>query len=55
MAMDPVCGMTVDPATTAAIRSHDGRNYFFCAAGCAEAFDVDPSRYLEPTRSDAGR
>jgi YHS domain-containing protein/uncharacterized membrane protein YraQ (UPF0718 family) len=55
MAMDPVCGMTVDPATAAAIRSHDGRNYFFCAAGCAEAFDADPSRYLQPTRSDAGR
>lgn len=35
MATDPVCGMTVDPATAPAVRSHGGRNYFFCAPGCA--------------------
>jgi len=46
MALDPVCGMTVDPATAAAVRTHDGRNYFFCATGCAEAFEADPERYL---------
>jgi YHS domain-containing protein/uncharacterized membrane protein YraQ (UPF0718 family) len=46
MAKDPVCGMSVDPATAAAIRNHDGRNYFFCAVGCAEAFEADPERYL---------
>ncbi|HVA42293.1 MAG TPA: permease [Acidimicrobiales bacterium] len=50
MVTDPVCGMSVDPATAAAVRSYDGRNYFFCAPGCAEAFDADPARYL-----DAGR
>jgi Cu+-exporting ATPase len=55
MATDPVCGMSVDPATAAAIRNHDGRNYFFCATACAEAFEADPARYLQPTRSDAGR
>jgi YHS domain-containing protein/uncharacterized membrane protein YraQ (UPF0718 family) len=45
LAIDPVCGMSVDPATAAAIRTHDGRNYFFCAPGCAETFDPDPDRY----------
>ena len=45
MAIDPICGMTIDPATAAAIRTHDGRNYFFCAVGCAETFDADPDRY----------
>jgi uncharacterized protein len=47
MATDPVCGMSVDPATAAAVRTHDGRNYFFCASNCAEAFDADPARYLD--------
>ncbi len=54
MATDPVCGMSVDPATAAAIRSHDGRNYFFCATPCAEDFEADPTRYVQPTPSDAG-
>jgi uncharacterized protein len=47
MALDPVCGMQVDPATAAAIRSHDGRNYFFCNPGCAEAFEREPAKYLD--------
>jgi YHS domain-containing protein/uncharacterized membrane protein YraQ (UPF0718 family) len=42
---DPVCAMTVDPTTAAAIRSYEGVNYFFCAQGCAETFDHDPERY----------
>jgi uncharacterized protein len=46
MAKDPVCGMSVDPASAAAIRTYEGRNYFFCSVGCAEAFDVDPARYV---------
>lgn len=28
-AVDPVCGMTVDPATTAHRASHDGRDNYF--------------------------
>ena len=43
--IDPVCGMTVDPATAAARRDHDGRTYWFCGIGCAEAFDADPDRH----------
>jgi YHS domain-containing protein len=39
---DPVCGMTVDPATAAATRVWAGRTYSFCSTGCAERFDVDP-------------
>ncbi len=48
--LDPVCGMTVDPATAAAEVEHSGRAYFFCSIGCAEKFRADPARYL-----DAGR
>jgi YHS domain-containing protein len=46
MAKDHVCGMNVDPASAAAIRTYQGRNYCFCAVGCAEAFDSDRARYV---------
>jgi YHS domain-containing protein len=51
MATDPACGMTVDPITAAAVRRHGGRNWFFCAEGCARRFDEDPERYATATPS----
>jgi YHS domain-containing protein/uncharacterized membrane protein YraQ (UPF0718 family) len=45
-ACDPVCGMSVDPASAAAHRVYEGVDVWFCATGCAEEFDVDPRRYL---------
>jgi P-type Cu+ transporter len=45
-AIDPVCGMTVDPATAVHHHSHDGRDYYFCSAGCQKRFSADPARYL---------
>jgi YHS domain-containing protein len=44
--IDPVCGMTVDPATAAATRTHDGVDYFFCNPGCADKFEANPKFYL---------
>ena len=44
--VDPVCGMTVDPARAAATRERDGVRYFFCSPGCAAALDAEPARYL---------
>ncbi len=38
-AIDPVCGMSVDPASAAAHRTYQGTDYWFCAPGCAERFD----------------
>ena len=32
-AKDPVCGMTVDPATARHRAEHDGQTYYFCSAG----------------------
>ncbi len=46
--IDPVCGMTVDPAKAAAIVEQDGTRYFFCSQGCATKFRADPERYLVP-------
>ncbi len=37
--IDPICGMTVDPATAAAHRSVGDRDYWFCSTGCAATFD----------------
>jgi len=45
-AVDPVCGMTVDPHTAAHRYSHQGRTYYFCSAGCRAKFAADPAKYL---------
>ena len=46
-AIDPVCGMPVDPATSGHSREHAGTVYHFCRAACAERFASDPVGYLE--------
>jgi uncharacterized membrane protein YraQ (UPF0718 family) len=46
--LDPVCGMTVDPAHAAHSAEHRGRLVAFCGKGCADAFAADPDRYLPP-------
>jgi len=48
-AIDPVCGMTVDPATAkGGSVVHAGAEYHFCNPRCAEKFRGDPERYLAP-------
>ncbi len=44
-AIDPVCGMSVDPAT-ALSAEHDGTRYYFCCEGCRTKFTGDPGKYL---------
>ena len=50
---DPVCGMQVDPATTAHHAAHAGENYHFCSARCREKFVSEPERYLSPREAVA--
>ena len=48
-AIDPVCGMTVDPpaARSAGLHSRLGQvDYYFCARGCKLEFDEHPASYL---------
>src|SRR5450631_4674435 len=45
---DPVCGMTVDPATAKAMVEHVGTAYYFCCGGCAQKFRTAPDQYLKP-------
>jgi Cu+-exporting ATPase len=37
--VDPVCGMTVNPATAAGVSERDGVRYYFCSTGCKTKFD----------------
>ncbi len=46
MAIDPICGMTVDPAKAAGQFDHQGTTYYFCATSCLERFRADPERAL---------
>ena len=44
--IDPVCGMTVDPARAAGTFEHDGTTYYFCSGRCRQRFSQDPSAFL---------
>ena len=45
--VDPVCGMTVDPATAKEKVDYKGTTYYLCSAGCRSAFEKDPERYTD--------
>ncbi|HEY6973869.1 MAG TPA: heavy metal translocating P-type ATPase, partial [Nitrospiraceae bacterium] len=46
--IDPVCGMTVQPATAAGSYKHQGTTYYFCSKSCLEKFRSNPQSYLTP-------
>ena len=67
MAIDPVCGMSVDPDSATWMADHKGETYYFCGKGCKLEFGDDPEQYLAsdhrpsmpglpmmPERKDAG-
>ncbi|MFO1013600.1 MAG: heavy metal translocating P-type ATPase [Caulobacteraceae bacterium] len=47
-AKDPVCGMRVNPITTAHRTLYEGVEYVFCCNGCRVKFEADPAKYLNP-------
>ena len=49
-ALDPVCGMKVNPATTAHHATHNGVHYHFCSSGCLAKFSADPAKYLSDSK-----
>jgi Cu+-exporting ATPase len=49
--IDPVCGMTVDPATAAGSHTHAGQTYYFCSRHCVQKFAADPERFLATRES----
>ena len=54
-AVDPVCGMKVDPATSAFRLELRGETLFFCSAGCKSKFEANPDAYLKSPGSGAPR
>src|SRR5262245_10909629 len=44
--MDPVCGMSIDPATAAGSLEYEGANYYFCSKHCLQRFKTEPAAYV---------
>src|SRR6267378_2945532 len=55
-AVDPVCGMRVDPTTAKFKSTHLGEEYVFCSAGCLVKFKANPEKILSspPTSMGSG-
>ena len=43
--IDPVCGMTVDPARAAGSSEYRGKTIYFCNPRCKQKFDANPEAY----------
>ena len=52
-AIDPVCGMTVDPTTARRTSEYQGTTFYFCSPSCKKAFDADPASYVDKTESES--
>jgi xanthine dehydrogenase accessory factor len=49
--IDPVCGMPVSADSSRPVR-HEGVDYYFCCAGCRQAFDQDPDAYVKSAKRE---
>ncbi|HKJ75792.1 MAG TPA: XdhC family protein, partial [Gammaproteobacteria bacterium] len=45
-ALDPVCGMPVDPAAADFSTVYGGRTWYFCCGHCQHRFEQDPAAFL---------
>jgi len=46
LVIDPVCGMTVSADSSRPLRYED-TDYYFCCAGCRQAFEQEPDAYVK--------
>jgi len=51
-AIDPVCGMRVDPATARHRFAYNGQDYYFCSGRCRERFEAEPEKFLQPKQAE---
>jgi P-type Cu+ transporter len=51
---DPVCGMDVDPAKVHYQTQHNGKEFFFCSAGCLTKFQGNPEKILASAPTPMG-
>ncbi|HEU4933424.1 MAG TPA: heavy metal translocating P-type ATPase [Pyrinomonadaceae bacterium] len=47
-AVDPVCGMKVDPDHAAGSFEYQGKTYYFCSTHCLHRFRENPESFLNP-------
>ena len=53
MAIDPVCGMKVDPRAPKGGRfTYKGTEYVFCGQRCHDRFAADPEKFLAPKQPE---
>jgi len=43
--IDPVCGMTIDPAVAAGSSTFKAETIYFCSRSCKTTFDAMPEKY----------
>ena len=44
--LDPICDMTVEPASAAGKFDYGGAPFYFCSVHCEKLFQSDPAKYL---------
>jgi Cu+-exporting ATPase len=54
-AVDPVCGMTVDPSHSAGSHVHEGTTHYFCSGNCLAKFKADPQRFLDKAHTSKAK
>ncbi len=51
VAIDPVCGMKVDPNSAAGSYEYKGVKHYFCSTHCLEKFKADPEKFSTPDKA----
>ena len=54
MAIDPICGMTVDPNSAAGKHDYSGQTYYFCSQHCVAKFREAPDQFLKQQPEEHG-
>ena len=54
MAIDPICGMTVDEKTSQHKSEYAGQTYYFCSPGCKRSFEKEPAKYAGKSAGSHG-
>ena len=50
--VDPVCGMSVDPATAAGKYEFEDKSYYFCSERCLIKFRQNPRQFLDQKKDE---
>ncbi len=50
--VDPVCGMSVSPETSAGKYEFQGQTYYFCSTGCLNKFRQNPQSFLAEKKEE---